>query len=79
MAEKRPTDSRREGIEYLLKTLVCGKTQVLNQLTEIDIVAHRVVHGGQEYRLRSFIGAMLATLGGIDALNSLHDGGIATG
>ena len=50
VAEKLPTDSRREVIEYVLNTLVGGKTQVLSQLTEIDIVGHRVVHGGQEYR-----------------------------
>ncbi len=50
VVEKLPTDSRREVIEYVLNTLVGGKTQVLSQLTEIDIVGHRVVHGGQEYR-----------------------------
>src|SRR6266516_1233660 len=50
VAEKLPTDSRQEVIEHLLNALVGGKTQVLSQLTEIDIVGHRVVHGGQEYR-----------------------------
>jgi acetate kinase len=50
VAEILPTDSRREVIEHLLNRLVGGKTQVLSQLTQIDIVGHRVVHGGQEYR-----------------------------
>jgi acetate kinase len=55
VTEKLPTDSRREVIEHLLKTLVNGKTQVLSQLTEIDIIGHRVVHGGQEYREATLI------------------------
>jgi len=38
VAEKLPTDSRRAVIEHLLNTLAGGKTQVLSQLTEIDIV-----------------------------------------
>ena len=39
VAEKLPTVSRREGIEHLPNTLFGGKTQVLNQLTAIDIVS----------------------------------------
>jgi hypothetical protein len=31
--------SRREGVEHLPNTLFGGKTQVLNQLTAIDIVS----------------------------------------
>jgi len=27
-----------------------GKTQVIAQLSDIDVVGHRVVHGGQEYQ-----------------------------
>src|SRR3989440_4082346 len=50
VAQTLPTDPRRAVIEHLLNTLVGGKTQVLSQLTEIDSVGHRVVHGGQEYR-----------------------------
>lgn len=55
VAETLPTDSRRAVIKHLLNTLVSGKTQVLSQLTEIDIVGHRVVHGGQEYREATMI------------------------
>ena len=50
VAETLPTDSRRAVIKHLLNTLVSGKTQVLSRLTQIDVVGHRVVHGGQEYR-----------------------------
>ncbi len=40
---------RSEGIAQMLKTLTEGETKVLNQLSEIDSVGHRVVHGGADY------------------------------
>ncbi len=46
----------REGaIAQMLETLSQEKTQVLQQLSEIDIVGHRVVHGGAEYTRATFI------------------------
>ncbi len=42
-------DERPKAIAYILNTLWRGSTQVIGQLNEIDIVGHRVVHGGQEY------------------------------
>ena len=33
----------------MLDTLTGGETKVIEQLSEIDIVGHRVVHGGTEY------------------------------
>jgi acetate kinase len=43
-------DSRQEQFAYLLSTLVNGDTQVIDDLSVIDVVGHRVVHGGQDYR-----------------------------
>ncbi|RCJ27114.1 acetate kinase [Nostoc minutum NIES-26] len=43
-------DSRRAHVAYMLYTLSRGATKVINQLSEIDVVGHRVVHGGQDYR-----------------------------
>ena len=43
------TDSLPSVISSMLDTLVHGKTQVIEELAEIDVVGHRVVHGGQEY------------------------------
>jgi acetate kinase len=40
---------RAFGIRQMLDTLISGDTQVINQLSEIDIVGHRVVHGGTKY------------------------------
>ena len=37
------------GLKTLLNSLIRGKTKVLNSLEEIDLVGHRVVHGGAKY------------------------------
>lgn len=44
-----PLDNRPQGIARLLNTLIAGETKVIEQLSEIDVVGHRVVHGGTEY------------------------------
>jgi acetate kinase len=43
-------DSRRAHVAYMLYTLTRGATKVISHLSEIDVVGHRVVHGGQDYR-----------------------------
>jgi acetate kinase len=42
-------DSHSAIIAHLLDTLCQGSTQVIQELREIDVVGHRVVHGGREY------------------------------
>ncbi|MEG4114387.1 MULTISPECIES: acetate kinase [unclassified Microcoleus] len=49
------SDSRKDAISRMLETLWRGKTQTINNLKEIDIVGHRVVHGGQEYQESTLI------------------------
>lgn len=49
LREEISSNSRSAVIAYLLETLHQGSTQVISQLSEIDVVGHRVVHGGQEY------------------------------
>jgi acetate kinase len=44
-----------EATTYVLKTMWSGSTQVIKQPGEIDIVGHRVVHGGREYRRSTMI------------------------
>ncbi len=48
--ESEISASRLEVIAHLLDTMCQGSTQVIEQLSEIDVVGHRVVHGGREYR-----------------------------
>jgi acetate kinase len=43
-------DSRKAHVAYMLYTLSRGNTKVVSNLSEIDVVGHRVVHGGQKYR-----------------------------
>ena len=55
LEEEIQTNSRPQIIAHLLNTLTTGKTQVIAQLSEIEIVGHRVVHGGEEYREATII------------------------
>ncbi|AFY33536.1 acetate kinase [Calothrix sp. PCC 7507] len=48
-------DSRRAHVTYMLYTLTRGATKVISHLSDIDVVGHRVVHGGQNYRQSTVI------------------------
>jgi acetate kinase len=41
--------SRGEAIEYLLGGLWSGETQAISRPSDIDVVGHRVVHGGPQF------------------------------
>jgi acetate kinase len=55
LEEELKTDSHSESLTHLWTTLWSGKTQVITQPSEIDIVGHRVVHGGAEYQQPTLI------------------------
>ncbi|PZD71210.1 Acetate kinase [Acaryochloris thomasi RCC1774] len=42
--------TRADALSHLLETLWQGETQAIQNLQEIDVVGHRVVHGGQAYQ-----------------------------
>ncbi len=42
--------SRKESLLYLLDFLHRGSTKVISELSDIDAVGHRVVHGGADYQ-----------------------------
>ncbi|WP_035985227.1 acetate/propionate family kinase [Leptolyngbya sp. KIOST-1] len=44
-----PITDKAKGLKAMVNTLVDGPTQVLEGLAAIDVVGHRVVHGGREY------------------------------
>lgn len=50
LEEELQTSSRPGVIAHMLETLISGRTQVIENLAQIDIVGHRVVHGGQDYQ-----------------------------
>jgi acetate kinase len=47
--QKIEVTATETGLEVLLETLIQGETRVLNSLEDIDLVGHRVVHGGAKY------------------------------
>lgn len=51
LEEELQTTSRPDVISHMLETLSSGHTQVIENLAEIDVVGHRVVHGGQDYQM----------------------------
>ena len=55
LEEELPTNSRTAVISHILDTLAKGKTQVIDELAEINVVGHRGVHGGQDYRERTVV------------------------
>ena len=50
-----PDQNRLSGIKTMLDTIVNGDTKVLESLQDIDVVGHRVVHGGTEYSQATLI------------------------
>ena len=49
--------SRAQAIEQLLDTLWQGNARVLSAPTDVDVVGHRVVHGGQQFKQPTVITA----------------------
>ena len=49
LQEEIPTQDRRAVITHLLEMLWQGGTAVIDHPSEIDLVGHRVVHGGKDY------------------------------
>jgi acetate kinase len=47
--ESLPTDERGEVLKHLLATMWSGETRVIEGASAIDVVGHRVVHGGYEF------------------------------
>jgi len=53
--ESFASESHGTNTLRMLETLVKGKTQVISNLNEIEVVGHRVVHGGLEYQKSTII------------------------
>jgi acetate kinase len=87
------SDSKRADLLKALQTLWSGETQVIKSPQEINVVGHRVVHGGQKYRHSVWIDAEVkraiaelgefapshnpANLEGIEAIESILGSSIA--
>jgi acetate kinase len=65
---------RRGAIESMLETLWSGETRVLNGPSEIDVVGHRVVHGGHKLDDPTPITPEVkATIASVEAFAPLHN------
>ncbi len=47
--EQVAVSSREQAIRHLLSTLVNGKARAIASASEIDVVGHRIVHGGSHF------------------------------
>jgi acetate kinase len=66
--------SRASAIEQLLNALWSGETQAVSAPYEINVVGHRIVHGGPTYRNPIVITAEVkAAIAGVSAFAPLHN------
>lgn len=49
LRDRTRVESRKHAIEQLLETLWSGKARAISNPAEIDVVGHRVVHGGRRF------------------------------
>src|SRR6266576_3378627 len=69
-----PISSRGEALKHLLGNLWNGRERLLSQPTDIDLVGHRVVHGGPEYEEPMLITPEVrARIAGASAFAPLHN------
>ena len=59
--DQLPSRSRPLATDHLLNYLWSGQARVIRNVSEIDIVGHRIVNGGSEYREPTFITTELKT------------------
>jgi acetate kinase len=74
LEENYPAESRSLDPFKALQTLWSGKTQVIANPQAIDIVGHRVVHGGEKYRQSVWIDAdVKAQIDRLSAFAPIHN------
>jgi acetate kinase len=66
--------SRAEAIEHMLDTLWKGEASVVESPSKIDVVGHRVVHGGPQFEDLVVVTAEVkAAIAGVSAFAPLHN------
>ena len=68
LKEKYPMKSHKEAVDRILKTLVDPEMGVIGDYGEIDVVGHRLVHGGEK-----FTGSVVITDEVLDAMRACND------
>ena len=57
LEETLKSESRSDATGHMLRTLWSGKTKIITAPSDIDVVGHRVVHGGPEFEQSTFVTA----------------------
>jgi acetate kinase len=74
LQERVKAASRAQAIEHLLDTLWKGSARVLSAPSEIDVVGHRVVHGGQQFKQPAVITQQVkSVIASMSAFAPLHN------
>ena len=68
LKEKYPMKSHKEAVDRILKTLVDPEMGVIGDYGEIDVVGHRLVHGGEK-----FTGSVVITDEVLDVMRACND------
>ena len=63
LRETFPSTSKLDDTLKVIETLERGRTRSIDKLEDIDIVGHRVVHGGEKYRDCVRIDAVVKAIG----------------
>lgn len=72
--ERIRISSRSQAIEHLLNTAWQGNARVLDSPSEIDVVGHRVVHGGPQFEDPVYITSEVkSAIAGVSAFAPLHN------
>lgn len=72
--ERIKSSSRSEVVERLLTSLWSGETKAVASAAEIDVVGHRVVHGGSHFEDPVFVTAEVkSAIAGVSAFAPLHN------
>jgi acetate kinase len=73
-SEKIKVTSSNEALKRLIQSLLEGKKPVLTSLDEIDVIGHRIVHGGKDYKESTLINANVkAKIKQLSELAPLHN------
>jgi acetate kinase len=71
--EELPVSSRQQVIRHLLHTAPLGKARAIASASEVDVVGHRVVHGGPHFEEPVVIThEVRAAIEGVSAFAPLH-------
>src|ERR1700731_3935959 len=74
LKERVTVASRAEAIDHLLSTLTAGNLGVVSSLSEIDVVGHRIVHGGQDFeRATAVTPAVKSAIARMSVFAPLHN------